>query len=350
MRSTVDFTSSLYLGMSHPAPWTAPGTPLTTGRPAALDPGRGRAAANALAALVGCRRAVLSRSTLHAGWDLALVLGSHRAAFLVDEGAYPTSEVAAAVAGCRGAFVRRFAHHDPTALADALRSIGSRRPIVLVDGWCPGCGAVAPLGAFHITIARARGLLVVDDTQALGVVGARPTADHPWGRGGGGSLRHHRLSCEHVALVCSLAKAFGVPVAVTAGPSGLIESIEQSAPSRTHSSAPTAPELAALDSVLAEHERSGEARRHYLHWLVQRFRSGLAQLGLPVGSEPFPVQTIGPLTPSEARSRFAALVRRGIAVVPQLMRCRGQHGLTFVLTASHTPAHIDAALAALAGT
>jgi 8-amino-7-oxononanoate synthase len=350
MRSTVDFTSSLYLGMSHPAPWTAPGTSLTTGRPAALDPGRGRAEAKALAALVGCQRAVLSRSTLHAGWDLARVLGNQRAAFLVDEGAYPTSEVAVAVAGRRGALVRRFAHHDPAALAHALRAIGTHRPVVVVDGWCPGCGAVAPLGAFHVSVARARGLLLIDDTQALGVVGARPTAGAPWGRGGGGSLRHHRLSCAHVAVVCSLAKAFGVPVALTAGPSGLIDSIERRAPSRIHSSAPTAPELAALDSALAEHERSGEARRHYLQSLVQRFRSGLAQLGLPIGSEPFPVQTVGPFTPSEASSRFATLVRRGIAVVPQLMRCRGEHGLTFVLTASHTPAHIDAALAALAGT
>ena len=75
----------------------------------------------------------------------------------------------------------------------------------------------------HRAIARVRrcsgdsGLLVIDDTQALGIFGKRTKGESPYGSGGGGSLRWHALQTPRIVAVSSLAKAFGAPVAVVAG-------------------------------------------------------------------------------------------------------------------------------------
>src|SRR6185295_17013425 len=65
----MDFTSALSLGLSHPSE-TLRWKELTQGTPAALRPPEGAPAAErAFAALVGCERAQVFTSTLHAFSD-----------------------------------------------------------------------------------------------------------------------------------------------------------------------------------------------------------------------------------------------------------------------------------------
>ena len=45
----------------------------------------------------------------------------------------------------------------------------------MTDGFCPGCGRAAPLREYLESARAQRGLLVLDDTQAIGVLG-RPSA------------------------------------------------------------------------------------------------------------------------------------------------------------------------------
>ena len=67
---------------------------------------------------------------------------------------------------------------------------------------------------------------MLDDTQALGVLGEKPTPDAPYGRGGGGSLPWHGVTSPHVIAGSSLAKGFGVPIAVLSGSERMIRRFE----------------------------------------------------------------------------------------------------------------------------
>ena len=82
------------------------------------------------------------------------------------------------------------------------------RPLVLADGICPGLRSGCPLAAYLRVAQRLGGRVVIDDTQAVGVLGARALPAAPFGRGGGGSLRWHAGSTELVVWA-SLAKGFG---------------------------------------------------------------------------------------------------------------------------------------------
>jgi 8-amino-7-oxononanoate synthase len=324
-----DFTSSHYLGLRHPSSALAGWAALTTGRPAALDRRTNGEIALRLANLLGTSKAVLARSTVHANWDLGAVIGGEGTAVLVDAGAYPTSSIAALIALGLGSPVLRFAHHEPDALGLAIRA-SRRRPVVLVDGWCPGCGGPPPIAAYERVVADRSGLLVVDETQTVGLLPS--------------SGRHH-------TVVASLAKAFGAPLAVIAGGRHVTDAIHERGPSRTASSPPTAADLAATSAALDADELSGNARRARLWNLVHRFRSGLSREGVPVVGDPFPVQPVGPFPTATALRLSVGLRCRGVRAVTQRLRCRANAAaVTFVLTAAHRPSDVDAAIAALTAT
>jgi 8-amino-7-oxononanoate synthase len=347
----LDFGSALYLGLRHPSRSLRPWDRLTTGTPAALGepPAAGRVAA-ALAGLQECEAAVLARSTLHAFLDCFAVLDGPARPVLVDGGAYPIAGWGAAAAGARPA---AFAHHDPGDLRRRLRRLpgSGRGPLVVTDGLCPGCGGIAPL-ADYLELSRDHdGLLLVDDTQALGVLGRRRGAAAPagpYGAGGGGSLAWAGVAGPRVVCVASLAKGFGVPVAVAAGGRELIGRLTALAPGRQHTSPPSAADVAAATQALAVNRRVGDGLRRRLAGLVARLRRRLAEWGIVATGGLFPVQHL-PAMPSAVAVRLAsALADRGVRVVPQGHRCRPGATVTLLVTARHTPGDIDAAAAATA--
>ena len=341
----LDFSSALYLGLQHPSRYLAPWDRLTAGVPAALGepPATGRVAA-ALARLQGCEAAVLARSTLHAFLDCFAVLDGPARPVLVDGGAYPIAGWGAAAAGARPA---AFAHHDPADLRRKLRRLpgSGRGPLVVADGLCPGCGGVAPLDDY-LELSRGHGgLLLVDDTQALGVLGRRQDAAiaGPYGAGGGGSLPWAGVAGSQVVCVASLAKGFGVPLAVAAGGRELVGRLAALAPSRQHTSPPSAADVAAATQALAVNRRVGDGLRRRLAGLVARLRRRLAEWGIVAIGGLFPVQHL-PAMPSAVAVRLAgALADRGVRAVPQRHRCRPGATVTLLVTARHTPGDIDRA-------
>src|SRR5207244_3612424 len=157
-------------------------------------------------------RALLAPSTLHLFFDVfgALCSGQEDGAGLLllwDEGSYPVARWALERAAARGVPARGFAHHQPAALQRRLQAAPGRRALVLTDGFCAGCGRAAPLTRYLELLRPCRGLLVLDDTQALGVWGT-PCAGSTYGAGGGGSLRHAGVGGPQVLWCASLAKAF----------------------------------------------------------------------------------------------------------------------------------------------
>ncbi|HKP87223.1 MAG TPA: aminotransferase class I/II-fold pyridoxal phosphate-dependent enzyme [Blastocatellia bacterium] len=347
----LDFTSALYLGMRH-ASWSIDAwASLTAGRPAALaSPTGSREVAQRLAALQGCERALLAPSTLHLFWDLFGVLSGSNVAIYLDEGVYPIARWGAERAAARGVPVREFPHHNAQALMKLLKrdAAGGRSPLVVADGFCPGCGKATPV-ADYIECARAfGGHLILDDTQSLGILGHSPERDMPYGRGGGGALAWNKVSGPDMVLISSLAKGFGVPVAVLSGSERMIRHFESKSETRVHTSPPSVVAINAARRALDLNEDRGDDMRLRLASLVSRFRRQLRKAGFTATGGLFPVQTLARVKGLDAATLHERLLGDGVRAVLHQARDSDQAQMSFIITVGHQPDEIDRAVYKLA--
>lgn len=342
-----DFTSALYLGLRHPANSLGPWTTFTTGRPAALEVSRKAAfVANELAALQGCERATLGPSTLHLFWDLFGILSRERVRIYMDTDSYAIAQWGVERAAARGARVTRFRHRDVAVVRDLIARDDGKggRPVIVADGFCPACGRGAPIAQYLECVEHRGGYVVIDDTQALGVLGARPRTSAPYGHGGGGSLRFQGIESPHVIACSSLAKAFGTPVAVLAGSKASVRRFERLSETRTHCSAPSQPVLRAAERALTVNRLFGEQWRSHLLVLMRRLRDRFVAMGLAVAGGLFPVLTIKQRDGLDLSALHARLHNHGVGGV--LIRgCSSVGaGIALMVTALHDPCDIDRAV------
>jgi 8-amino-7-oxononanoate synthase len=301
----------------------------------------------ALADLQGCDAGILATSTLHLVWDLFSLLTREPITIFMDAGAYAVTRWGVQRAAMRGAKVCVFPHRDTGALERAVASAAQgRAPVIVTDGFCPKCGRVAPLKDLLSLARRRRGMLVADDTQALGILGEAPNAQMRYGRGGGGSLRWSGLHAPEALVFCSLAKGFGVPIAVLAGNRPWVRKFEESSLTRMHCSPPSTAALRATEHALECNRRDGSARRGRLLALVQRFRRGLSAVGVSMGHWLFPVQTIQPSPGISAPTLHRRLAESGVKAVLHRDE-NGSPRVSFIVTAAHTVTEIDDAVSTI---
>jgi len=350
----LDFTSALYLGLRHASSSLRPWSQLTSGRSAVQGTCISRSqqrVTQALANLIGCEQAVLGPSTLHLFWDLFGMLARDRVAIYLDAAAYPIARWGVERAAARGVPVRTFAHHNPEALARLLGRNASDRckPLIVADGFCPGCGGAAPLAGYLEAAREHGGRLILDDTQALGILGHAPGPQARYGRGGGGSLRWNQVDDPDVIVVSSLAKGFGAPVALLAGSKAMVERFEAESETRVHCSPPSAAVVSAAEHALWINHTRGDDLRSYLARLVFWFRRRLAVLGLSPAGGLFPVQTLRPVVGFDTTRIHRHLLQSGIGTV--LHRPREGLGarISVLITAGHKPHDINRAAQLLAG-
>lgn len=209
------------------------------------------------------------------------------------------------------------------------------RPIIVACGFCPGCGRHAPIPEYLAIVRERRGLLIVDDTQALGIFGQQVRANAPFGSGGGGSLQWYGVRDPNILLISSLAKGFGVPVAVMAGCQQAVEQFERESETRVHCSPPAAANIHAVEHALDVNQSSGDALRLRLARRVHHFRNQLTHNGLNATGGMFPVQTLRGVAGDEAVRLHARLQQRNIQTVLH----QGQHThtarLSIILNARH---------------
>ena len=342
----LDFTSSLYLGMYHPSLALPPWKQFTPGVPAALRiPHNYIKTAQGLSLLQGCEQATLAPSTLHLFWDLFGILVDDSDVIYMDSGLYPIAKWGVERAAGLGASVRSFPHNSEDALLHLLMRDTHRKtqPIVVTDGWCPHCGKFAPLSTYLKYIRKFGGILIIDDTQALGIFGHEPGPDAPYGIGGGGSLRWYDIEGPDIILVSSLAKGFGVPMAVLAGSKAMVKRFERESKTRMHCSPPSIAAVHAATRALSLNHRYGEALRMRLAQLVLRFCHQIEKIGLDSTGRLSPVQTLGPLEQIDIITLYKQLLRFGVRTV--LHQSHKRHKcISFVITARHSLQDIDKAV------
>jgi 8-amino-7-oxononanoate synthase len=344
--SVLDFTSALYLGMGHASRSLPRFDRLTLGKPAALQapPGSG-AVERELAVLTGCERALLAPSTLHLFWDLFGTIGLAGVSIFLDAGSYPIARWGAECARAAGTPLSNFRQHDAAALRMLLRRFPGQRPVVVADGFCPGCGTSAPIAEYLDCVKSRDGLVVIDDTQALGIFGRSPGPFAPYGTGGGGSLQRAGLQDRRVVMVSSLAKAFGAPLAVLAGSEAIVSAFQRQSATRMHCSPPSVAAIAAAWCALELNRRCGDYLRLQLAQRVVQLQQGLRRLGMTGTASLFPVQALRLSPGVEAGTVHAGLLARGIQTV--LHRAGRERRISIVLTALHTDAAIGRLVEAL---
>ncbi|HEY1610102.1 MAG TPA: aminotransferase class I/II-fold pyridoxal phosphate-dependent enzyme [Paraburkholderia sp.] len=350
----LDFASALYLGMRHPSAQTGGYDALTTGTPAALAsaPLANQLAARA-AALQGCEAGVVAPSTLHLAVDVFDRLGRTHA-LIADDALYPVTRWGLQRVMGLGVPVDWFRHGD---CADLTRRILQRRlakpPAVIADATSAD-GAPAPLARYLALVRGHGGLVAIDQSQLLGLLGERASPAHPWGFGGGGVLRHAALDpFEPILLIASWAKAFGAPLATLCGPLALVGAIARDAPTQTHCSAASQSAMLAAMNALAINEQRGDALRATLLQRISRLERGLRWLArtrvpdLRALRRQHPLQQLRLGSAERTLALHAGLRASGLRTA-LLRECGPGYTLAVVTRANHGTADIDALIAAIA--
>lgn len=248
---------------------------------------------------------------------------------------------ASIIDGCKlsRATIRQYAHADVADLARQLAETEGHK-LVVTDGVFSMDGDLAPLPELAAVCREHDALLIVDDAHGFGCLG-------PEGRG---TVAHFGLDESDVPLVIgTLGKAFGTSGAFVAGSALLTDYLVQKARTYIYTTAmPPAVAYASCTSV-ALLERADDRRAH-LKRLIDRFRLEASRLGFNLMSSATPIQ---PIMVGDAWSALAlskALEARGIwvtAIRPPTVP-EGESRLRVTFSASHTDAHLDRLLDALA--
>ena len=230
-------------------------------------------------------------------------------------------------------FEHRDAEHADRLLAESAAA--GRRQLLITDGVFSMDGDIAPLPDL-VQVAERRGaIMMVDDAHASGVLG----------EGGSGTVDHFGLHGRVDIQVGTLSKAIGVLGGFIAGPSHLIEWLQnRGRPYLFSTSAPpavTAACLAALDVLRDEPERLDRLWSN-----TTRLKEGLRALGFDTGASQTPITPV--ITgDEEATQAFAVrLFEEGVfcpaIVFPTVGR--GSARVRTIVTADHTEEDLREAL------
>jgi glycine C-acetyltransferase len=235
----------------------------------------------------------------------------------------------------------RYANNDMADLEAQLKAAqaaGARFKLVATDGVFSMDGIVANLPAIRALADRYGAQVMVDDSHAVGFVGAR----------GRGTPEHCGLHGKIEILTGTLGKALGgASGGYTAGPREVVAWLRnRSRPylfSNTLMPAIAGASLAVLDLL----ER-GDALREKLARNAERFRGEMTRLGFTLAGAGHPIVPVM-LGEAPLAKRFAdRMLEEGIyvigfsyPVVPQ-----GQARIRTQMSAAHEPAHIEHAVAA----
>lgn len=237
--------------------------------------------------------------------------------------------------------LRRYPHADAEGAARQLDARPDHPALVATDGVFSMDGDVAPLAALA-QVCRERGaMFYVDDAHGLGVLGPQ----------GAGSVAAAGLDAADVpVLMGTLGKALGCAGAFVAGDASVIEAILQFARSYVYTTAMPAALAAATRAAVRLARHDPEGRRERLAANIARFRTGAAQLGLPLTPSATAIQPLAMGSAEAATAAAAALEVAGFLVVAIRPPTVPQGGarLRITLSALHTPDRIDALLDALA--
>jgi glycine C-acetyltransferase len=235
-----------------------------------------------------------------------------------------------------------YKHKDLEALKAILQSPDARtarRRLVVTDGVFSMDGDLAPLPGIVELCERYDAVLMVDDAHASGVMGP----------GGRGTVHHFGLEGRVGIQIGTLSKAFAAVGGYAASTRQLRDYMGSTARpylfSSSHPPSVVATCLAGLDALEQEPQllaRLWENTRH--------FKEGLTKLGFDTGGSETPITPVMVGDTDKAKRLSEALFQEGVFALaigfPTVPK--GKERLRTIVTAGHTPAMLERALAAFA--
>ena len=235
---------------------------------------------------------------------------------------------------------KRYRHADAADLHDQLKACGQGNKLVVTDGVFSMDGDLAALPALVESSQQNDAWLMVDDAHGLGTIGAK----------GGGSLEYFNLDITAVPiLIGTLGKAFGTFGAFVAGSENLIESLIQRARSYIYTTA-LPPAVAEATRASLRLIKTESWRREKLQSLVQLFRQGASELGLPLMESFTPIQPLVLGDAARAMQVSQQLREQGFlisAIRPPTVP-EGTARLRITFSAEHEEHHVNRLLEGLA--
>jgi len=334
----LDFTSALYLDFSHPQHQLPYWASLTTGKPAALkEPLLARQLGGEMARMQGLEAGLIGPSTLHLFWDLFGMLDPDKYVIFSDHLLYPVGQSGVDRAKANGMKVVLFRHLSSQHLQHSLvvhMPLG-KKPLIVTDGWCPRCGKPAPLSKYLQLIRPFGGLLVIDDTQGMGLLGENPSPRMPYGFGGGGILKWRQIAGPDIITISSWAKAFGVPVAALCGSRKWIKYYKRKSNSRINSSPVSNAHLSAAQAAIDLNRRTGNIRRQLLLRKVLFFQQRMRRSPWQLKGGMFPMQTLVCQDQEMAIRYHKYLAKVGIKTALLAPHLEEEIAILFLLRANH---------------
>jgi len=293
----------------------------------------------ALAAFVGHPRALLFSSGYIANLAVQTTLAARHDVIYQDRLNHASLIDAAQLSK---ASLQRYAHLDSVALTKRLDDSeisDDKNSLIVSDGVFSMDGDIAPLPELVSIAKRHRSLLIIDDAHGIGVLG----------KNGRGSLEHFNINhSDEIILVGTLGKAFGTFGAFVAASEDIIETLIQKGRSYIYTTAlPPAVACATLASLKIIQQYN--ARREKLAELIVYFKTGAAQIQLPLMPSTTAIQPLLIGDAAQALSMSQALREQGflIAAIRPPTVAEGSARLRITLSANHCYEDIDALLVAL---
>lgn len=257
-----------------------------------------------LAEFLGMGDAILYSSCFDANTGLFETLLSAEDAIISDE-----LNHASVIDGIRLCKARRFRYknNDLVDLENQLRAASDARfRLIATDGVFSMDGLIADLPGLCALAERYEAMIMVDDSHAVGFMGAR----------GRGTHEHHAVMGRVDIITGTLGKALGgASGGYTAGPRRIIDLLRQRSRPYLFSNS-LAPSLAATSLAILRRLASADDLRRKLWENTRYFRGALGELGFNIVPGEHPIIPILFGEPLPAKRMAERLHDKGVFVVP----------------------------------
>ncbi len=342
-REVINLASNNYLGLaSHPRMNRAAAD-------AALELGAGSGAVRAIAGSMSMHRELERRFAAFKHADAALMFQSGFtanagtvAAILTPDDVIVSDRLnhASIIDGARlskaeiKVFEHKDADHADRLLAETARP--GRHQLLITDGVFSMDGDIAPLPALVEVAERHGAIMMLDDAHASGVLG--PT--------GGGTVEHFGLHGRVDVQVGTLSKAIGVLGGFIAGPTPLIEWLQnRGRPYLFSTSLPPSVVAACIEALDILHDEPERLERLWSN--TRLLKEGLQGLGFDTGLSETPITPVitgdEETTQTFARRLFEEGVFTPAIVFPTV--AKGRARVRAIVTSDHTTQDLTEALA-----
>ena len=235
----------------------------------------------------------------------------------------------------------RYANNDMAALEEELKKVeGSRFKLIATDGVFSMDGIIANLGGVCDLAEKYGAMVMVDDSHAVGFVGAH----------GRGSAEYCGVEGRVDIITGTLGKALGgASGGYTSAKGEIVEWLRQR--SRPYLFSNTlAPVIAAASLKVFDLIENGDALRARLRANAELYRSGMTKLGFTLAGADHPIIPVMLGDAKLAQDMAALMLQKGVYVIGFSFPVvpKGQARIRTQMSAAHSKADVERAIAAFA--